>query len=177
MSHKDRYVRDGKIISEYNKKYYQAHKEELQERTRQRLIADPNINSVKIGDISEVDMNKQEMFPFAHILVGGAEFLNAVVRFTITVSCMDIVDTTKKDIRDETEPFKGIDNKQDVLNSMLAVLENLNRSLLQGALFELNYELQGNVTAEPFEDRFENLVTGWSGSFTIDVPNTIQDCS
>jgi len=149
---------------------------DITENVYDHLIADPNINSVKIGDISEVDMNKQDMFPFAHILVSGAEFLHAVVRFTITVSCMDIVDITKNDLRDETEKEKGIDNKQDVLNSMLAVLENLDRSLLQGALFELDYELQGSATAEPFEDRFDNLVTGWSGSFTIDVPNTIQDC-
>ena len=149
---------------------------DITENVYAHLMNDPNVNTVRIGDISDVDMNKQEIFPFAHMLVGPAEFLGSVVRFTLTISCMDIVDINKGDIRDETEPFKGLTNKQDVLNSMLAVLENLDRSFLQGALFDLDYELQGTASAEPFEDRFENLVTGWSGTFIVDVPNTVQVC-
>lgn len=150
---------------------------EFTEAVRNHLISDPDINSVEIGDISKVDFNKQEIFPFAHILITGATFVNGVVQFSVTVSCMDVVDITKKDIREETEPFKGIDNKQDVLNTMLAVIENLDKALRFGGFEGLDYDLIANTTAEPFEDRFKNLVTGWSGTFTVEVPNTIQNCN
>ena len=149
---------------------------DVTEKIYDHLINDKDINTVRVGDISLVDFDKQEIFPFSHILVGSAEFINGIIRFSVTVSCMDIVDKTKKDIREENEVFKGIDNKQDVLNTMLAVIENLDKELKQGDLRDDGWELQGNVSAEPFEDRFQNLVTGWSATFTIDIPNTVQNC-
>ena len=152
--------------------YYQ-----LIERLHAHLIADADINTVEIGDLDIVDLPKQTIYPIGHILVQNVEFQEGVVRFTVVINTFDMVDVTKKDIRAENEPFKGIDNKQDVLNTMLAVLENLDKSLLQGAFLELGWELQGNLTAEPFEERLENLLTGWSGTFIIDTPNTVQDCT
>ena len=150
---------------------------EFTEAVRNHLIADNDINSVEIGDISKVDFNKQEIYPFAHILITGATFVNGVIQFGVTVSCMDVVDVSKGDIRDELEPFKGLDNKQDVLNTMLAVLENLDKALRFGSFEGLDYALTSDTTVEPFEDRFKNLVAGWSGTFNIEVPNVIQNCN
>lgn len=149
---------------------------DVTEKIHNHLISDIDINTVVIGDLGQVDLNKQTIFPLSHILVGTAEFINGIIRFSVTVSCMDVVDETKKDIRDEAEKFKGLDNKQDVSNTMLAVIENLNRELGKGDLYDEGWELQGNLSAEPFEDRFRNLLTGWSATFTIDVPNRIQNC-
>ena len=61
-------------------------------------------------------------------------------------------------------------------NTMYAVLENFDKSLTQGALMELGYELQGEITAEQTEDYLENLLVGWSTTITIDIPNTVQNC-
>lgn len=42
--HKENYLRSGKEISKYNRKYYQDHKEKILERANRRLVVDPNIN-------------------------------------------------------------------------------------------------------------------------------------
>jgi hypothetical protein len=44
------------------------------------------------------------------------------VSFNLSILVMDIVDESKGDIRDEVDPFYGMDNTQDVLNSTLVVL-------------------------------------------------------
>jgi len=142
------------------------------------LQSDNEINTVTIGDFDDIDINKQSIFGLGHILVNSAEFINGIVRLSITVSVMDIVDERKNDIRDlpADERWKGVDNKQDVLNTMLSVLERLNKHIQKGDLSNNGYELNGNMSAEPFEDRFENLLTGWSTTFTLDIPNTVQNC-
>ena len=139
------------------------------------LKADPDINTVVIGSLDKIDINKQSLFPLGHILVGSAQFINGVVRFTLTVSCMDIVDIVKDDLPKDDEQWKGLDNRHDIANTMLNVIEGLDRSIKKGSL-QATYELQ-SMTAEPFEDRFDNLLTGWSATFVIDIYNSVQNCS
>ena len=140
------------------------------------LKADPDINTVVIGSLDKIDINKQSIFPLGHILVGTTQFINGIVRFSLTISVMDIVDITKEDLEKNDEAWKGSDNRHDISNTMLNVLEGLDKSLKQGALSLAGYELQ-SMTAEPFEDRFDNLLTGWSATFIIDIYNSIQNCS
>ena len=145
----------------------------------EHLQADKEINTVVIGDLSKVDLNKRSIFDFAHILIGSASFpVMGVVRFNVTISVMDLVDEAKNDIKDinKDERWKGIDNRQEVLNSMLGVIERLTKSLDMGDLEDAGYELIDRGAAEPFEDRFENLLTGWSNTYTIDIINTVQNC-
>jgi hypothetical protein len=139
------------------------------------LKADPDINTVVIGSLDKIDINKQSIFPLGHILVGSAQFINGMVRFTLTVSCMDIVDIVKDDLPKDDEQWKGLDNRHDIANTMLNVIEGLDRSIKKGSL-QATYELQ-SMTAEPFEDRFDNLLTGWSATFVIDIYNSVQNCS
>jgi len=151
---------------------------ELVESLKTHLQADAEINTVVIGGFDDIDLNKRSIFGLAHILVGNATFLNGIVRFDVTVSVMDVVDENNEGVDNlpAAERWKGFDNRQDVLNTMLSVIERLNKSIVKGTLSLSGYELLSDITAEPFEDRFENLLTGWSTSFTLDIPNTIQNC-
>lgn len=151
---------------------------DLVDNIKSTLLADEDINSVLIGNIDEIDTNKQTMFPLAHLLVGASNFINGMVRFSVTISTMDIVDI-KKDNPDKGEE-EWQTNKQFVKNTMLSVLENLHKNLTSGTMQELGWEVVGGPqtpTADPFEDRFENLLTGWSMTLVIDVPNTVQNCA
>ena len=151
---------------------------ELVENLKIHLQADAEINTVSIGGTDDIDLNKRSIFALAHILVGNATFAPGIVTFDITVSVMDVVDENKEGVDNlpAVERWKGFDNRQDVLNTTLSVLERLDKSIRKGTLSEYGYELQTDMTAEPFEDRFENLLTGWSSTFTLDIPNTIQNC-
>jgi hypothetical protein len=87
---------------------------------------------------------------------------------------MDIVDESKGDIRDEEDPFYGMDNTQDVLNSTLVVLNGLAQELVKGQLNTDLYQIQdaSSLTCTPFLDRFENKLAGWNMTVEIQTANT-----
>lgn len=150
----------------------------LVELLQEHLQADADINTVTIGNFDKVDVNKQSIFPLALLIVGNSTINNGMVKFDVTVAVMDLVDERRvnKDELPADEQWKGQDNKQDVYNTLLAVLENLEASINQGSLQDFGLELDGDMNKEPFEDRFENLLTGWSATFNVSVPNEIVAC-
>ena len=135
------------------------------------LIGNNNINTVTFGDILEVDLSKQTIFPLAHVNVNDVTFDEFKMTFAMNVIVMDIVDEDKDDKQDKTSPHLGLDNKQDILNTMLTVVNGLQRSLRRGGMESNEFELNETATASLFEDRFENLLTGWSMVINIEVPN------
>ena len=135
------------------------------------LIGNNNINTVTFGDIMEVDLSKQTIFPLAHVNVNDVTFDEFKMTFSMNVIVMDIVDEDKDDKQGVAKPHLGLDNKQDILNSMLTVVNGLQSSLRRGGMETNDFELNEAATASLFEDRFENLLTGWSMVINIEVPN------
>lgn len=138
-----------------------------------QLLLDVNTNTVSIGDISDVNLNKQDIFPLAHIIVNSVSVEEQVLRFSITILACDIVDQTKDRT---TDRFTGNTNEQDILNTQLAVLNRLIQRLRMGQLHQDMYQLEGNPSLEPFMDRFENQLAGWSASMDILIYNDIYIC-
>lgn len=138
-----------------------------------QLLLDVNTNTVSIGDITDVNLNKQDIFPLAHIIVNSVSVEEQVLRFSITILACDIVDQTK-DLT--TDRFTGNTNEQDILNTQLAVLNRLIQRLRMGQLHQDKYQLEGNPSLEPFMDRFENQLAGWSASMDILIYNDIYIC-
>ena len=100
-------------------------------------------NTVSIGDISKVNLNKQDIFPLAHMIVNSVTAEEQVLRFNISILACDIVDQSK-DIT--TDRFTGNDNEQDILNTQLLVLNKLIQKLRMGSLHTDMYQLDGNPT-------------------------------
>ncbi len=130
-------------------------------------------NTVSIGDISKVNLNKQDIFPLAHMIVNSVTAEEQVLRFDISILACDIVDQSK-DIT--TDRFTGNDNEQDILNTQLLVLNKLIQKLRMGSLHTDMYQLDGNPTLTPFSDRFENELAGWTADITILIYNDIYIC-
>jgi alpha-amylase/alpha-mannosidase (GH57 family) len=86
---------------------------------------------------------------------------------------MDIVDESKDAV---TDKFLGNNNEQDVLNTQLAVINRLLELLRRGNLRDELYELTGTPNVEPFTDRFENKVAGWTLSLDVLIPNDMTIC-
>ena len=136
------------------------------------LEGSPSVNTVTFGDIFKVDLSKQTIFPLAHVNVQDVTFSNHIMTFSIQVICMDIVNENKDDkLAAASSPYRGLDNKHDVFNTQLTVINGLQSSLRRGDLFEDRYQLVSDASANQFEDRFENLLAGWSMNLTIEVPN------
>jgi hypothetical protein len=146
---------------------------QLTETIKQQLLADVNINTVSTGDITDVNLNKQDIFPLGHILINSVTDEEQVLRFNITVIAADIVDQSKELTLDR---FTGNNNEQDILNTQLAVLNKLIQVLRKGQLYIDKYQLEGNPTCEPFYDRFENMLAGWSCTMDVLIHNDITIC-
>ena len=143
------------------------------ETIKDQLLGDVNVNTVTLGDISEVDLSKQTIFPLAHIIVNTATYEGNVWRMNISVMAMDVVDQSKEQSEDI---FRGNNNEQDILNTQLAVLNKMLGVISRGTVYSDNYQLDGSATCEPFLDRYENMITGWACTFDVIVKNDIDIC-
>tara|TARA_Y100001937_G_scaffold39221_1_gene55791 strand:- start:329 stop:799 length:471 start_codon:yes stop_codon:yes gene_type:complete len=140
---------------------------------KDQLIADINVNSVTLGDITDVDLSKQTIFPLSHIIVNTATYEGNVWRMNISVMAMDVVDVSKEET---TDLYTQNNNEQDILNTQLAVLNKLFGVISRGTIYTDNYQLDGTAVCEPFVDRFENKLTGWAATFDVIVKNDIDIC-
>lgn len=145
----------------------------LTEKIKDTLLSDLNVNTVTTGDITEVDLNKQTIFPLSHMIVNNVTSSENTLSFNISILAMDIVDQSKDSV---TDIFLGNNNEQDVLNTQLAVLNKLVQKLRIGQLHRDLYQVLGDVTLEPFMDRFENQVAGWTATFDVIIQNDINVC-
>ena len=140
---------------------------------KDQLLADVNVNTVTTGDITRIDISKQTMFPLSHIIVNNVGNEDNILRFSLSVLAMDVVNISKEEVVDI---FIGNNNEQDILNTQLAVLNKLVQVLRGGTLHTDLYQLDGSPNFEPFYDRFENEMAGWALTFDVIIPNDISIC-
>ena len=146
---------------------------QLTETIKDELLGDENINTVTTGDITDVNLNKQDIFPLGHIIINNVVDEEQVLRFNITILACDIVDQSKSQTVDR---FKGNNDVQDILNTQLAVLNRLIQRLRMGTLYTDMYQLDSSPSLTPFYDRFENQLAGWSATMDIMIYNDIYIC-
>jgi hypothetical protein len=145
----------------------------LTETIKDQLLGDVNVNTVTTGDIYDIDLAKQSIFPLSHIIINNVTTQEQTLTFNISVLAMDIVDESKEPT---TDVFRGNNNEQDILNTQLAVLNKLVMVLRKGTLYSDQYQLEGDATLEPFYERFDNRLAGWSATFNVFVKNDITIC-
>ena len=145
----------------------------LTETIKDQLLADVNVNSVTTGDIYDIDLAKQSIFPLSHIIINSVSTQEQTLTFNISVLAMDIVDESKEAT---TDIFRGNNNEQDILNTQLAVLNKLVMVLRKGTLYSDQYQLDGDATLEPFYERFDNRLAGFAATMDIVIHNDIDIC-
>jgi hypothetical protein len=146
---------------------------QLTQTIKDQLLADINVNTVSTGDIYDVNLNKQDIFPLAHIIVNNVLQQEQTLTFNISIIAMDIVDQSKSET---TDRFTGNNNEQDILNTQLGVLNKVIQVLRMGTLHQDKYQLDTDVNCEPFYDRFENQLAGWTATMDIMIYNDIRIC-
>jgi hypothetical protein len=147
---------------------------QITETIKDELLSNDFVNTVTTGDITDIDLSKQTIYPLSHIILNQATVEEQVLRFSISVLSMDIVEQSKTAT---TDIFRGNNNEHDVLNTQLSVVNKLVQKLRIGTLYRDKYQLEGSPTCEPFTDRFEHQVAGWACSFDVIIENDINVCS
>ena len=75
----------------------------LTEAIESSLLENGITKTVTIGDISDVDLGKQTIFPLAHFIVNNVVSTEQTLVYNLTVLVMDIKDTSKSE---ETDKFR-----------------------------------------------------------------------
>ena len=148
------------------------------------------IQTVSVGDIFDINLEKMEKMPLLHINPVNVTTGDAQLTYNFQIFICDLV--SKKD-NWQTHNAKGltklIDNKnneQQVYNQTLEIatdfigmLRHSTRQSLAG-VDDINkplYFTQDQFTIEPFSERFDNLLCGQVFQIGILVMNDFDTCN
>ena len=137
------------------------------------LEGNVSVNTVTLGSISNVDFDKQTVYPLTNIDVNNVTYDDHISTFEVQIFCLDVVDVTKEHQQTLTEPFYGNNNIQDVYNTQLSVVNGLQASLRRGDLYYEDYELPSleSVVANQVSYQGVNLLAGWEVTLKIEMAN------
>ena len=145
----------------------------LLDKLKTHFDADVIVNTVTQGDIFKVDLSKQTIFPLLHIMVNNCTLDSNTTTWNISLIAMDVVDLSKSAT---TNLFLGNDNEIDVLNTQHAVLNRAYEIIKHGSLAYDLFMVEGTASLEPFTERFENYMAGWTMTFDVVTPNEMTIC-
>lgn len=140
------------------------------------LLEHPLVNTVTFGDITEVDLNKTTIFPLSHLLLGNVQITERTMQVTVSLLFMGIIDETKTFNSNDFGYRQDDSDLVDIYNTQLQIANALIQDLKRGDLYRDRYQLASEPVLEPFKDRFENLLAGWSVDITIEVPSDYSVC-
>ena len=142
-------------------------------------IADKHyeIESFHSGMMDEVDINKLGATDYVILYAepGNVVINQGVLTYNFTIFVMDM-------INDEVggDPNKQrvgrVDGYSETLNILQDVVAEFKHSLTTQSWVDNEVVLQLPIPAEPFTARFNNLLTGWSASISVDVNNKNNLC-
>jgi len=147
---------------------------QITEALKEELVT-AGFKTVTMGEIERVDIKRQTIYPLAHIIPSNVTGDKTNI-FTFAIVGMDLVDFNKYDVRDQDIPFYGADNTQDILHDVFHKLQLAIEQFIRGDRFTEAMQITGSVGYDYFTRRFENVLSGWSTSISIEVPKSVSIC-
>lgn len=144
---------------------------------RDHLKANTDVNTVTMGNFNQLNLKKQSIFNLVHIEPQDCTLKESTMEFTFAISSIGIVDFNKNSVKDLIPAiFRGNNDLHDVYNTTLEVLNDLYLQCKKGSLFDDDVMVEGNPNCEPFNERFDNGLTGWTMILTFTVPQSHAIC-
>ena len=148
------------------------------------------ISTVSVGDIYDIDLSKETLFPLLHINPVNVQTGDSELIYNFQLFICDLV--SEKDnwqTYQAAQLTKLIDNKnneQQVFNQTLEIatdfigmLRHSSRQSLAG-VNDINspvYFTQDQFTLDPFQERFDNLLCGYVFQVGVKVMNDFDTCT
>ena len=135
------------------------------------------INSFHSGFMDEVDINKLGATDYVILYAepGNASIDTGVLTYTFTIYVLDMINDEVGDAPNK-ERLGRLDTFSENLNILQDVINEFKQNLNVKSWVDDQVVLQTPINAEPFTARFNNLLTGWSASISIDVNNANNLC-
>ena len=143
------------------------------------------LNSFHSGMMDEVDINKLGASDYAILYAepGQAVIEQGVLTYNFTIYIMDMINDEIDETTGQTatgtrtkERVGRLDTYSETLQILQDVLNEFKHSLVTASWVDGEVVLNLPVTADPFTARFNNLLTGWSATLSVQVNNTNNLC-
>tara|TARA_R110000751_G_C13663849_1_gene469488 strand:- start:95 stop:643 length:549 start_codon:yes stop_codon:yes gene_type:complete len=148
------------------------------------------IATVSVGDIYDVDINKETKFVLMHINPVNVTTGESELVYNFQIFIMDMVSEKENWETDQASALtKLVDtktNEQEVWNQTLDIATDiigiLRHSTLQSiaGVDDINHPIyftQSQFTIDPFQERFDNLCCGWVFNLDVKVMHDFQTCT
>lgn len=145
----------------------------LTEAIRIELQNNNLINQVSYGDLMEVDLDKTNIYPLAHVSINTGSIGSATSTLEVSILFLDVVDDNNEE---GTDKFYGNNNESYVLNEMFAAATKTAQQLLRGSLYANGYEVYEDIETEFFTERFKDKLAGCGISMNVTISNNIDVC-
>jgi hypothetical protein len=137
----------------------------------------PTIEVVTQGDLSDIDTKEYPAYPMGNINITDSVFTANTTEFTVQLIVADKVKEKNNEssgsANKQAIAFYGTDDVVDIHANTLAVLNDLTAYTQRGVA---GFEINGEITCQPFYDRFNNGLAGWSATFTLTTHNDKNRC-
>ena len=148
------------------------------------------ISTVSVGDIFDINLEKLEKMPLLHVNPTSVSTGDAELIYNFQIFICDLVseksDWQTYQAEQLTKLLDPKNNEQQVWNQTLEIctdfismLRHSSRQSLVG-VDDINkplYFTQDQFTIEPFQERFDNLLCGWTFTIGIKVMNDFDTCT
>ena len=147
------------------------------------------ISTVSVGDIFDINLEKMEKMPLLHINPTSVTTGDSELVYNFQLFIADLV--SEKD-NWKTYQAQGLtklldpkNNEQQVWNQTLEICTDFIGMLRhssrqsQAGVNDINeplYFTQDQFTIEPFQERFDNLLCGWTFTIGVRVMNDFDTC-
>ena len=142
-------------------------------------IADKHyeIESFHSGMMDEVDINKLGATDYTILYAepGNVVINQGVLTYNFTIFVMDMINDEVGDSPNK-QRLGRVDGYSETLNILQDVIAEFKHSLTTQSWVDGEVVLELPITAEPFTARFNNLLTGWSATISVDVNNKNNLC-
>ncbi len=147
------------------------------------------ISTVSVGDIFDINLEKMEKMPLLHINPTSVTTGDSELVYNFQIFIADLV--SEKDnwqtfqAKQLTKLIDPKNNEQQVWNQTLEICTDFIGMLRhssrqsQAGVNDINFPLyftQDQFTIEPFQERFDNLLCGWTFTIGVRVMNDFDTC-
>lgn len=128
------------------------------------------INTTTIGDIFEIDLT-ETTYPLMHVATNTASFGQHTLNYTFQIIVMDLVS------KDESNEEDVLSDTLETIGDVISLLKNQTSSFTTIDDFQTEVAISPSVSCEPFTERFDNEVSGWTANISIEVGFNASQCS
>ena len=130
-------------------------------------------NTVTFGTVSETDLDKQNIFPMAHMTLVDRALTGNTDTFNYTLQLLDVIDFNSLDPRESKNEMGLTNNVEDIFHDLGY---RFNRAWLSFRKDVTNIvEVDDSITLTAGYHEAQNYLAGYEATITLTIPNT-GDC-